>query len=356
MTTTTPPEAGEFAGPGSVRALGRAYLQRVRSLTWTVNRLAARYPWTAFCSRRAVRLVVSLYIVITASFAMIRLIPGDPVRAALGVNASPSLIAAKKHQLGLDQPMIIQYGRYLRDLAHGDFGTSLVTNEPVGTLIREGLPNTLLIAVLAFVLVLVVAFPIGLLAAIHTRAGRHRRLELVFTGSTSILGSLPGFVLAEGLVAAFAVELPLFPVAGKSGASSYVLPVVALGLPAAAMLTRIVRIEALRVLGEDFIRTARSKRLTSRIVYVRHAAPNMVTASLTIAGNLLPSLIAGTVLVENVFAWPGLGTTIANSVVNQDYYVVQAVVLILGAIILAVNFLVDALLALLDPRSTIRES
>ncbi|MFI6598614.1 ABC transporter permease [Nonomuraea sp. NPDC050536] len=307
-----------------------------------------------FVARRTVRLVLSLAVVVSASFSMIHLIPGDPVRAALGVGAPAEAVAAKQHELGLDLPLLTQYGDYLRRLAHGDLGVSLVSGEPVAQLIRERLPNTLAIATLAFAAVLLLAFPVGLLAAVHTRDGRRPRSELSFTAATATVASFPEFVLAAALSAGLAVAIPLFPVAGQSGPSSYVLPVLALSLGPAAVLARFVRVEALNALSADYMRTARAKRLPARLLYLRHAAPNMVTASLTVAGNMLPALIAGTVLVESIFAWPGLGTAIATSVVNRDYFVVQAMVLILGTAVLAANFLIDVLLTALNPRSALR--
>ncbi|MFJ9850407.1 ABC transporter permease [Streptomyces sp. NPDC101150] len=318
--------------------------------------MARRHPWPVFLCRRVARLIVSLFIVVTGSFAMIRLIPGDPVRAALGVDAAPGLVAAKRHELHLDEGLLTQYRHYLRDLVHGELGVSLVTGDPVSDLVRTRLPATLQLAVLAFLCVLVIALPGGLLAGILTRDGRRPRAELVFTTTTSVVAGLPDFVLAAGLTAGLAVGLHLFPVAGDVGAASFVLPVLALALAPAAVLLRIVRVETLKVLGEDYLRAARGKRLPAASLYLRHAAPNMLTASLTIAGNLLPALIAGTVLVEKVFAWPGIGSAIAQSAVTQDYAVVQAAVLILGSAVLVANFLVDVVLALLDPRSAIRES
>ncbi|WP_330241889.1 ABC transporter permease [Streptomyces sp. NBC_00525] len=314
-----------------------------------------RHPWTVFLGRRGLRLVVSLALVLTASFAMIRLIPGDPVRAALGVDAAPDLVAARRHALGLDSPFLSQYRHYLTGLLHGDLGTSLVTGTPVAELVRTRLPATLEIAGLAFLTALAVALPGGLLAAVRTRDGRRPRTELVFTTVTAGLTGVPDFVLAAGLTALLAVGLQLLPVAGAAGAASLVLPVVALALTPAAVLLRLVRVEALKVLDEDYLRTARSKRLSSARRYLRHAAPNMATAALTVAGSLLPGLIAGTVLVEKVFAWPGIGSAMAQSVVAQDYPVVQAMVLVLGTTVLLAGLLVDVLLALLDPRSAIRE-
>ncbi|OIK01007.1 ABC transporter permease [Streptomyces colonosanans] len=318
--------------------------------------LARHHPWAVFCCRRAARLIVSLFLVVTGSFAMIRLIPGDPVRAALGVDAAPDLVAAKRHEFGLDQDLLTQYRQYLRHLAHGDLGVSLVTGEPVADLVRARLPATLLLAVLAFACVLVVALPGGLIAAVWTRDGRRPRTELVFTTATSVMAGMPDFVLAAGLTAGLAVSLRLFPVSGDLGPQSYVLPVLALALAPTAVLLRIVRVETLKVLAEDYLRAARAKRLPAFSLYLRHVAPNTLTASLTVAGNLLPALIAGTVLVEKVFAWPGIGSAMAQSVAAQDYAVVEATVLVLGAAVLVVNLLVDLALALLDPRSVIRKT
>ncbi|MFJ3711373.1 ABC transporter permease [Streptomyces sp. NPDC090053] len=314
-----------------------------------------RHPWTVFLGRRSLRLFLSLGVVVTASFVMIRLIPGDPVRAALGVDAAPDLVAARRHALGLDAPFLSQYRHYLGNLLHGDLGTSLVTGAPVAELVRTRLPTTLEIAGLAFLVTLAVALPVGLLAAVRTRDGRRPRTELVFIAVTAGLAGVPDFVLAAGLTALLAVGLQLLPVAGAAGVESFVLPVLALSLAPTAVLLRIVRVAALKVLNEDYLRTARSKRLSSARRCLRHAAPNMAPAVLTVAGSLLPALIAGTVLVEKVFAWPGIGSAMAQSVVAQDYPVVQAMVLVLGTAVLLAGLLVDVLLAVLDPRSAIRE-
>ncbi|MDT0614134.1 ABC transporter permease [Streptomyces lancefieldiae] len=328
-------------------------------MTTVSARFGARprvHPWVVFCGRRAVLLVVSLFVVVTASFAMIRLIPGDPVRAALGVDAPADLVAAKRHELGLDRSLPQQYWDHLPRLARGDLGVSLVSGEPVADLVGARLPATLLLAGLAFVCVLVVALPGGLLAAVWTRGGRRPRTELAFTATTSVLAGVPGFVLATGLTAGLSVALPLFPVAGDLGPRSWVLPVLALAPAPTAVLLRIVRVETLEVLATDYVRTARAKRLSAVRLHLCHVAPNALTASLTYAGNLLPALIAGTVLVEKVFAWPGIGSAMAQSVAAQDYAVVEASVLVLGSSVLVVNFLVDLALALLDPRSVIRKT
>jgi peptide/nickel transport system permease protein len=318
---------------------------------------ASRHPWPAFLIRRVARLVASLFLLVTISFAMIHAIPGDPVRTALGgITAQPELVAARRHDLGLDQPLPQQYVNYLRDVVTGDFGSSIITNQPVSDIISDRLPSTLRLVGLAFAFTVVVAYPLGLGMAILTQNGRHRKTEVGFAGVTGFVQAIPEFVLATALVALFGVTFQLLPVATETGPSSYVLPVLSLTLGSVAVLSRVIRLEGLRVLGEDYIRTARSKRLPARLIYVRHALPNMLTASLTISGLFLAGLVAGTVLVENVFAWPGIGSTVVSSVIARDYPVALALSLLLGAMTLIINLVVDVLLAVVDPRSVIRES
>jgi peptide/nickel transport system permease protein len=171
-----------------------------------------------------------------------------------------------------------------------------------------------------------------------------------------VLAAIPEFLLAVGLVYVFAVTLHWFPVAGRGSVASYVLPVLSLAIGPAAVLARICRVELLAVLQTDYLRTARAKRLPASVVYLRHALPNAATATITLGGLLLGGMVAGTVLVENVFGWPGLGSTIVSSIIAKDYPLVQGVVLVYGVGVLLVNLAVDVILALLDPRSTIRES
>ncbi|HET6289267.1 MAG TPA: ABC transporter permease [Amycolatopsis sp.] len=313
-------------------------------------------PWLSFAVRRLGRFAVSLWVLITTAFLMIQLIPGDPVRAALGLTAPVELVNARRTALGLDDPLWLQYVHYLGGVVTGDFGTSMTSGQPVSEVIGDRLPATLELALPAFAVVIVGAIPLGLLFAVLTRGGRRRGGELAFTSTTVLLAAIPEFLLAVALVAFFAVRLGWFPVAGSEGAGSLVLPVIALALGPASVLSRIVRVETLSVLGQDFIRTARAKRLPARLVYLRHALPNALTATLTMGGLMLTGMVAGTVLVENVFAWPGLGSTIAQSILQKDYPLVQGIVLVYGIGVLLVNLTVDVLLAVLDPRSTIRET
>jgi peptide/nickel transport system permease protein len=319
-------------------------------------RSLADNAWVRFAIRRLGRLAVSVWVVITAAFLMIHLIPGDPVRAALGATAPLDLVNARREQLGLNDPLWLQYAHYLRNLFHGDMGISMISSLPVSDVISDRYPATLELALYSFALAVLIAVPLGVVMAVLTRGGRRRSTELVFTSTSVVVAAIPEFLIGTALVYVFAVSLEWAPVAGRGGPGSYVLPVLSLAIGPAALLARIVRVETLSVLQADYVRTARAKRLPDRLVYLRHALPNSLTASLTVAGLFLGGLVGGTVLVENVFAWPGLGSTIVQSILAKDYPVVQGVVLVYGLGVLLVNLVVDVALALLDPRSTIRES
>lgn len=312
--------------------------------------------WVRFAARRSGQFVISVWVLITASFLMIHLIPGDPIRAALGPTAPAALVAARRAELGLNDPIWVQYGHYLRGVFTGDLGTSVTSQLPVSQVIGQRLPATVELAVLAFLVAIALAVPLGVVMGVVTRGGRARRAELAFSGTSVVLGSIPEFLLGVGLVYVFGVSLGLLPVAGRSGAESYILPVLSLAIGPAAALARIMRVEMLSVLQTDYVRTARAKRLPAPKIYLRHALPNALTAVITLGGLLLSALVAGTVLVETVFAWPGLGSTIVQSILAKDYPVVQGIVLVYGAGVLVVNLAVDVALALLDPRSVIRES
>jgi peptide/nickel transport system permease protein len=314
------------------------------------------HPWVGFAFRRLGRLIGSLFVLVSAAFLMIHLIPGDPVRSALGPAAAQSLVDAQRASLGLDDPLWQQYLAFLKHLFTGSLGTSITTGLPVSDVIRDRLPATVELAVAAFLVAVLIALPLGLAMGVLTRAGRRPRAELGFTSTAVVLAAIPEFLLAVGLVYVFAVSLHWFPVAGRGSVASYVLPVLSLAIGPAAVLARICRVELLAVLQTDYLRTARAKRLPAAKVYLRHALPNAVTATITLGGLLLGGMVAGTVLVENVFGWPGLGSTIVSSIVAKDYPLVQGVVLVYGVGVLLVNLAVDVALALLDPRSTIRES
>lgn len=319
-------------------------------------RRATADPWVRFAVRRLVRFVVSLWLLISGAWAIIKAIPGNPVRAALGLTAPQSLVNQETAALGLNKPVLTQYWHFLRGTLTGHLGTSLTYRLPVTQVIGSRLPATAEIAGIAFVLCVVVAVPLGMAAGVATRDDRHHRSELTFSAFTGILASIPQFLLAIGLVAAFAVTLHVLPVAGRSGFKSYILPVVSLAVGPAMLLARIVRVETVRVLHEDYLRTAKAKRLPARVVYIRHALPNLLTSTLTVGGLILSGLVAGTVLVETVFAWPGMGTALVQSILQKDYPLVQGFALVYGAAVLLINLVVDILIAIVDPRSTLKDA
>ncbi|MER7798350.1 ABC transporter permease, partial [Microbacterium sp. NPDC096154] len=309
--------------------------------------------WARFVLRRGGRLLLSLWVLVTAAFLMIHLVPGDPIRAALGPTATPELIAQTRANFGLDAPLWQQYLRFLAGIFTGELGTSIQYRLPVVDVIGDRLPATLALGLAGFVVAVLVAIPVGALIAVATRRGRNRGLELGFASSSVVLGTIPDFLLGVALVWIFGVTLKWLPVAGADGLESFILPVLALAVGPAAILSRIVRVELLAALEADYVRTARAKRLAPARVVLRHALPNAVTASLTLGGLLLGSMVAGTVLVENVFAWPGIGATVTGSILGKDYQLVQGIVLVYGVGVLLANTAVDVILAVLDPRSTI---
>ncbi|MCS7475725.1 ABC transporter permease [Umezawaea endophytica] len=319
-------------------------------------RSGLRGPWPVFLGRQLGRFAASMVVLATAAFGMVHAIPGDPVRNALGLNAQPAVVAATRRTLGLDDPLWTQYARFLRGLVTWDMGDSLISHVPVAQVMTRLIPATVGLAAAAFVLAVVVAIPLGLLAGIATRDGRSRGTHVAFTSVTGVFSVVPDFVLGVGLVFVFSVTFKVLPVAGQSGPESYVLPVIALAAGPAALLARVVRVEAQRVLAEDYLRTARSKRLPARLVYLRHALPNLLTAALTISGLALSSLLAGTVLVESVFAWPGVGNQLVRSVLSKDFPVVEAMAVFFGGSVLLINLAVDVLIAVVDPRSVIKET
>jgi peptide/nickel transport system permease protein len=322
----------------------------------TITAVRRQHTWLSFLARRIGRLVVSLAVVLSLSFLLIQFIPGDPVRLALGPTAPASMVAQQRAALGLTKPLGIQYLDYWHNVLTGHLGSSIVSGQSVGQIIATSLPETAELVGVALVLTMILSVSIGVLAGALTHQGRRPRLLLFFTSATSILNTIPEFLLGVGLVFVFAVTLKLLPVAGASGWQSLVLPALAIAIGPTAGLARIVRVQTDVVLAQDYMRVARAKRLPTRLIYLRHALPNLLTAALTIGGLLLGTLVASSVVVENVFARPGLGTAIVQAITQHDYPVIQGILLVLGAAVLVLNLLVDLLLSALDPRSTLRES
>jgi peptide/nickel transport system permease protein len=311
-------------------------------------------PGTRFLIRRLASLGIVVASLLVASFLIVHLIPGDPARTIAGIDASQEEVERVRRALGLDQPVLVQFVRYARNAGRLDFGRSFVTDEPVTKVIADRLPKTAQLALVALLLVMTLSIPLGMIVGALTREGRHPRAEVAFAAVTSVGGALPEFLASTFLAFLFAVWLRWLPVAGADERAAIVLPALAISLRPVSVLSRIVRVETLNVLAQDYIRTARSKRLPPGLLYLRHTLPNVLTAALTIGGLLFTGLLGGAVIVENVFAWPGLGTAVVQAVLNRDYPVVQGVILMLGIAVVLVNTLVDILLGIVDPRSTIR--
>jgi peptide/nickel transport system permease protein len=313
--------------------------------------------WVRFVLRRLLGLVCVLVVLVIAIFSAVRLIPGDPVRSVVGLDASAVVYNRVRNELGLEHSFLTQLGTYLSQLLfHGNLGTSFTSKQPVSQIITQNITPSAELAGLALAFVLIIGIPVGIAVASITRDNRHRRFDVAYQGVSQLFGTIPDFLLATALVFLFAVKIQLLPVAGSAGWKSLVLPVLSLAIPTTAILSRIVRAETRNVLAQDYMRTARGKRLPRRLLLFRHALPNVLTAALTVAGLLFAGLIGGAVIIENVFARPGLGTQLTNALLSEDYPTVQGITIVLGAVVVVVNGLVDVLLALIDKRSLARES
>jgi ABC-type dipeptide/oligopeptide/nickel transport system permease component len=298
-------------------------------------------------SRRILRLITAAAILILALFLMAHVLGGDPVRAALGPTAPPEIVEARRQALHLNDPLPVQFARYLRQLSRCDLGVSITSGDAVSTLLAPRIANTLTLALAALGVVLL-AVPAGAAVSILTGRGRRRWLSRVYGVGTAGFASAPEFLVAAALIFVFAVALRWVPVAGRSGWASYILPALALGLTPAAILARVAKVETDKVMAQPYITTALSKRLPLRHIYWRHVLPNTLVPILTILGTIASGLLGGAVLVENVFAWPGLGTELVAAIIVRDYPVIQAVGLLIGLGVLLVNTGVDVVVAMLD--------
>lgn len=314
-----------------------------------------RSPWPTFLLRRAGSFFLSMWIIGTLVFFMSRSLSGDAVVAQAGVSASPEFIAARRAELGLDEPLLQQYWEFLRQLVTLDFGESIVYHQPAMPMVMERLPYTVELGVMAFLVAVLVSFPLGM--AVAARAYRRGRESAPwFHAATGLMGSVPDFLFAVSLIAVFAIWLEWLPPAGGQVTAAFVLPVATIALGLVAVLSRIVATETARVLKEDYVRTARSLRVSSWRLYGRHVLPNLLTATITYAGLILASLLGGTIITETVFAWPGIGSLTITSIQALDYPMLEAVVVVIAAMALLITFAVDVILAMVDPRSLIVRS
>ncbi|EJJ30945.1 ABC transporter permease [Rhizobium sp. CF142] len=308
----------------------------------------------ALLSRRLTGLVITLLVVSLVIFAVMDLLPGDPASIMLGTSASPETLAALRHELGLDQPLLFRYGQWLAGVFSGNLGQSYTYGVPVAGLIVERLAVTLPLALIAIVLSVLIALPLGVLAA----ARRGGIVDAVATVFSQVSIAVPAFWVALLLIILFSTTLGLMPAGGFPGwgagllpaLQALLMPAVALALPQAGVLTRVTRSAVLDTMHEDFARTAVAKGLSRSTVLWRHIVPNALVPIMTILGLQFTFLVAGAVLVENVFNLPGLGRLAFQALSQRDIIVMQDVVLFFAGLVIVMNFIVDLSYLVIDPR------
>lgn len=295
---------------------------------------------------RLLSVIPVVFGVVLLTFLLIHVVPGDPVEVMLGESASVADSAALREELGLNQPLMIQFGQYLNKLAHGDLGRSIHTKMPISALIKERYPATVKLAVVALALGLMIGVPMGIYAALH--AGHWQ--DFVITIISVRFSAMPAFWLGPLLMLLFAVWLGWLPVSGMENHASIVLPALTLGFGLSAILTRMTRTSLLEVLNDDYIRTARAKGLSERAVILRHALRAALLPIITIVGLQMGSLLAGTVITETIFSWDGIGRLLVESIEKRDYPVTQACVLMVSLSYVLINLVTDLLYQVADPR------
>ncbi len=307
-----------------------------------------------FLLRRIGGLLTVMLMVAVIVFVIVRVVPGDPASVMLGSAATPDDVAALRTRLGFDQPLLVQFLIYCKQIASFDLGQSIFLNRPVSQAIAERAELTTLLTLMSAGLAIVIGVPVGIISAVRCgHASDHAA-----TAGAMLFASLPSFWVGLTLIEALAVRHPWFPVAGWGdpgdglGAHLYhlVLPAVALGLPNSALIIRFTRSSMLDVLGEDYIRTARAKGVGAWSVVTRHALRNALIPVLTVIGLTVATLIGGAIVTETVFGLPGVGNLIVSAVLRRDYPVIQGTLLVISGIYVLINLVVDLLYALADPR------
>lgn len=309
---------------------------------------------TSYFLRRLLQFVLTAAVASVVVFALMQILPGNAAQVALGTNATPEAVAELEKQYGLDRPIVVQYFDWIGHVLIGDFGTSYVTGAPIGPVIANSIQVTLIVVIASIVVALAIAVPLGTLAAIN-----HKNfLGSLISGASQIGVAIPNFLAGILLVMVFSLGLGWFPSSGwKAPAEGFgeffirlVLPVLALALVQAAILTRYVRSAVLEVMSEDFLRTARAKGQTKGAALVKHGLRNAAIPVVTVAGVQLATLLIGAVVIEQVFVIPGMGSELVRAVSNRDLIAVQGIVLVLVVMVLALNTIIDLLYPILDPR------
>jgi peptide/nickel transport system permease protein len=287
-----------------------------------------------------------IWLVVSVVFLLIHMVPGDPIQQMLGEGAEAADIQATRHAYGLDQPLGTQYLDYWKGVLHGDLGQSLRYQQSVSQLIEERYPFTLQLTIAALAVAILLSIPAGVRSAT-----RRNRWDDRVIGFVSLLGlSFPNFALGPVLILFFAIKLGWLPVSGSGTLAHLVLPAITMGAALAAILTRMVRTSMLEELGQDYIRTARAKGLPERTVVYKHALRNAMIPVLTVIGLQFGALLAGAIVTETIFSWPGLGRLTIQAISNRDYALVQGCILAIGLTYVAVNFLTDLMYMVANPR------
>jgi peptide/nickel transport system permease protein len=296
--------------------------------------------------RRTLAALIVVWGVVTVIFIVVRVIPGDPASVLLGTNATQEMVSEQRAKMGLDEPLPVQYALFLRQAVLGDWGRSYHENRPALRVVAERLPATFELGIAGTVLTITLSVILGTLAARWAQSPADRAI-----GMLSLIGqAIPNFWLGIVLVIVFARVLHWLPSFGRGSLAHLVLPVVTLSVQLIGVMTRLIRAGILETLGQDYVRTARSKGISERRVLIRHVYRNMLIPVVTVLGLQLGALLGGVVVIETVFAWPGLGRLIVTSINNRDYPVVQAAVTLAAVVFVAVNLIVDLLYGYLDPR------
>lgn len=301
---------------------------------------------TRYFARRLLLTVPVLLGVATLVFSLIHLVPGDPVQSMLGEAASPQEVADLRARLGLDRPLYAQYGTFLAGLTRGDLGTSLRTNQPVAATIRERIPATFQLAFAAMAVAVALAIPLGIVAAVYAGGP----IDLAATTLALVGISIPNFWLGPLMAIIFSVVLGWLPVSGRGGAAYLVLPAVTLGAPLAAVLARMTRASMVEELRELYVLAARARGVSPFRAVVRHAFRNSLIPVVTVLGLQFGAVLTGAVITETIFAWPGVGRLLIQSISFRDYPVVQGCILLIAITYVAMNVLTDLVYGLLDPR------
>jgi peptide/nickel transport system permease protein len=289
--------------------------------------------------------VIVLLGVLLLVFFMVRL-TGDPARAMLAREATPEQVAEFRHRMGFDRPLVVQFIDFASRAIFGDFGNSLNYRLPALPLVLERLPYTLYLASMALVMAVAIAIPLGLIGG----ANPNSPLDLIGRGVGLLGQTVPTFWLALVMIVIFAVWLRWFPTSGSDGATAIIMPAFALSLGTMGRLVRLTRSSVLEIMGEDYIRTARSKGLADRLIFFRHALKNAAIPLVSVTTIQFGYMLGGSVIIESVFAWPGLGRLAADSIAIRDFPLVQAIAFFTSLIVIALTLLSDLLYALLDPR------